>query len=46
MSLELSRITLQTVRIVEMNGDRLEHTLVKGDPFGDENVTERTASYV
>ena len=39
--LELAKHTFQAVRIVERNGHRLEHLLVKQDPFGDERCTRR-----
>ena len=33
---EIARNSYETVRIVERNGDRIEHVLVQQDPFGDE----------
>ena len=38
---ELSKHTLQTIRIVERNRDRLEHLLVRQDPFGEEKFGRR-----
>ena len=32
---ELSKHTLQIVKVVERNGDRIEHLLVKADPMGE-----------
>ena len=33
--LELSKVSLQRVKIVEKNGSKLEHLITKPDPFGD-----------
>ena len=38
---EIGKITSHRIRIVERNGERLEHMLVKADPFGEEKCEER-----
>ena len=39
---EIGRITSQRVRIVERNGERLEHLLTKPDPFGEEKCSDKS----
>ena len=39
---ELGKITSQKVRIVERNGERLEHLLTKTDPFGDPKCSKES----
>ena len=37
---DLSRNSLQTIKVIERNGDKLENILVRKDPVGDEKCEE------
>ena len=39
---EVGRITTHRIRIVEKNGEKLEHILTKPDPFGEEKCEKET----
>ena len=39
---EIGKVTCHRVRIVQRNGERLEHLLTKSDPFGDSKCSKES----